>query len=412
MPPFFRTMLLALVLAPITLTAQKSRFVEIKTTKKITVDSLMSRYRLNGHRENRDYFLGLNRIISSELKAGKYALPISSYPFNGKSIRSSLGLDDWSTAEAVLAYNDLLKKKGVRKKSVVASKTIWVPYHLHNGLPAVTSKPVATKTPAKPKPSKKKASTPTGPPIAKASNGSFPIFGKKYAKVKAKSNRLKGCVYYIVSGHGGPDPGAMVRKGKTRLHEDEYAYDVSLRLARNLIEQGAKVYVIIRDPKDGIRDKQYLGTGQNERCWPNDPIPLDQIERLDQRANAVNRLYKQNKAMGFRYQRLLMVHLDSRGTEKNIDMYFYHRLKDNNSKRFSQSLMSTIKRKYEQKRKGRGYTGYIRGRDLHMLRETTPVATYIELGNFQNPNNQQRFLLPSNRQAMANWLTEGLLKKP
>ena len=40
-------------------------------------------------------------------------------------------------------------------------------------------------------------------------------------------------------------------------HEDEYAYDVALRLARNLMQEGAEVRIIIQDAKDGIREDVY-----------------------------------------------------------------------------------------------------------------------------------------------------------
>ncbi len=46
-----------------------------------------------------------------------------------------------------------------------------------------------------------------------------------------------------------------------------------------------------------------------------------------------------------------------------------------------------------------------------MLRETHPVAVFIELGNIRNSNDQKRFLIESNRQAVANWLVDGLIKE-
>ncbi len=101
-----------------------------------------------------------------------------------------------------------------------------------------------------------------------------PLFGKKYGTFKQKSTNLAGAVFYLVSGHGGPDPGAIgYYNGKT-LHEDEYAYDVNLRLARNLMENGAKVYILIQDKKDGILEmmlfweqaKEKLVWGAKFRC--------------------------------------------------------------------------------------------------------------------------------------------------
>ncbi len=71
-----------------------------------------------------------------------------------------------------------------------------------------------------------------------------PLFGKQLADVKVTSNRLAGACFYVVSGHGGPDPGAIGKVGKYELHEDEYAYDIafyysnkkgeSKRLANNM----------------------------------------------------------------------------------------------------------------------------------------------------------------------------------
>ena len=45
-----------------------------------------------------------------------------------------------------------------------------------------------------------------------------PLFGKQLANVKVTSNRLAGACFYVVSGHGGPDPGAIGRVGKHELH--------------------------------------------------------------------------------------------------------------------------------------------------------------------------------------------------
>jgi N-acetylmuramoyl-L-alanine amidase len=46
-----------------------------------------------------------------------------------------------------------------------------------------------------------------------------------------------------------------------------------------------------------------------------------------------------------------------------------------------------------------------------MLRETHPVAIYAELGNIRNSRDQKRFIIEDNRQAVANWLCEGLMNE-
>ena len=94
--------------------------------------------------------------------------------------------------------------------------------------------------------------------------GRYPIFGKEYEVVERKDNQLSGAVFYLVSGHGGPDWGANVKIGNRTICEDEYAYDITLRLARRLIEHGALVYMITRDNNDGIRNEEYLKPDRDE----------------------------------------------------------------------------------------------------------------------------------------------------
>ena len=45
-----------------------------------------------------------------------------------------------------------------------------------------------------------------------------------------------------------------------------------------------------------------------------------------------------------------------------------------------------------------------------MLKNTNPVAVFIELGNIRNEKDQKRFVLESNRQALANWITAGIVE--
>ncbi|WP_246289654.1 N-acetylmuramoyl-L-alanine amidase family protein, partial [Hymenobacter terrestris] len=118
-----------------------------------------------------------------------------------------------------------------------------------------------------------------------------PIFGPKYSRVRVLDRTMRGAVYYLSPGHGGPDPGAVGKYGTHRLAEDEYAYDVTLRLARRLMEHGATVYMLVQDPNDGIRDEQFLKVDRDEVTYPRQRIPLNQLARLRQRIVQANKLY-------------------------------------------------------------------------------------------------------------------------
>jgi N-acetylmuramoyl-L-alanine amidase len=235
----------------------------------------------------------------------------------------------------------------------------------------------------------------------------YAIFGKKYAFVPNMSKELEGAVYYLISGHGGPDPGAVENYEGKIIAEDEYAYDITLRLARELMSRGAKVYIIIRDPNDGIRDERILEIDRDEVTYPMQEIPLNQLARLKQRVDAVNTLYAENRG---KYQRLIVTHVDSRSSGQNIDVFFYHHEKSKNGKRFAENIHTTFQNKYQKYQPNREYSGTFEDRtNLYLVKKTHPAMVYIEIGNIKNTKDQRRILDPDNRQALAKWISEGVL---
>ena len=252
------------------------------------------------------------------------------------------------------------------------------------------------------------------PPKEKSKNANLgttinePLFGKELANVKVTSNRLAGACFYVVSGHGGPDPGAIGRAGRHELHEDEYAYDIALRLARVLMQEGADVRIIIQDAKDGIRDESYLSNSKRETCM-GDPIPLNQVQRLQQRCNKINPLYRKDR-QNYTYCRAIFIHVDSRSKKKQTDVFFYHSNKKAESKRLANNMKDTFESKYGKHQPNRGFSGTVSGRNLYVLSHTTPASVFVELGNIQNTFDQRRLVMDSNRQALAKWLMEGFLK--
>ena len=201
------------------------------------------------------------------------------------------------------------------------------------------------------------------------------LFGRKLADVEVTSNRLQGACFYVVSGHGGPDPGAIGKIGKVELHEDEYAYDVALRLARNLMQEGAEVRIIIQDAKDGIRDDRYLSKDR--------------------------KIYK--------YCRAIFLHVDSRSKGAQTDVFFYYAPKSVLGKRLAVAMKGTFESKYDKHQPNRGFEGTVSSRNLYVLLKAAPASVFVELGNIQNAFDQRRFVISSNRQALAKWMMEGFI---
>ena len=282
----------------------------------------------------------------------------------------------------------------VKKSTTTSAKTTPAK---NTGAKNTTSEGTGTK-----QPSSKAKSTKIGTTINE------PLFGKQLANVKVTSNRLAGACFYVVSGHGGPDPGAIGKVGRYELHEDEYAYDIALRLARNLMQEGAEVHIIIQDAKDGIRDDSYLSNSKRETCM-GDAIPLNQVQRLQQRCDKINALYRKDRK-NHSYCRAIFIHIDSRSKGKQTDVFFYYSNKKGDSKRLANNMKDTFESKYDKHQPNRGFSGTVSGRNLYVLSHTTPASVFVELGNIQNTFDQRRLVINSNRQALAKWLMEGFLK--
>lgn len=392
-----------------TAVAGPKEFLKVLSKSGDNVPVLLGRYHLDAYECNVTEFFKINKLREDyRLKANTaYFIPVMVVAYNGKSIRSTLNIDDWQTAIRIDAYNKMAQEKGLRVRSFIEDKQLWVPWHELNcpesGELAQTVAVAEARS----------AGTETEIIESTAARGNriFPVFGKKYEKTPLTSRKLQGKVFYIISGHGGPDGGAEGTRAGNTLCEDEYAYDVALRLVRLLVSHGATAFMIVRDPNDGIRDEAYLKCDKDEVVWGDKVIPLDQKERLAQRTDLINQLTERYLKAGITDQTIIEIHVDSRHRHKETDVFFYYRPDSEPSKALALKMHNTFLRKYLKVRSQKEYNGTVTPRGLFTLRETTtPVAVYIELGNIRNSWDQQRLVIPSNRQALANWLCAALLR--
>lgn len=143
--------------------------------------SMLRRYQLDKNSCNFAQFYKLNKITKkTTLVIGReYSLPILIYPFNGKNIRSSVGINDFDIATRIQKYNETMLAAQLRDQSYKQDKILWVPYHeLH-----CAKADVAIPSPTTPEPE-----------LVKTGKRVFPIFGK-YAYTPLRSNNLKGKVF-------------------------------------------------------------------------------------------------------------------------------------------------------------------------------------------------------------------------
>lgn len=389
--------------------AASPNWLSTKAKRGDNISSLLSRYNLQGSRCHKKQFYELNKLRSSSLlRSGRsYKLPILRYRYNGRSIRSTINTRDqkigWKKAIKIKHFNSKLLKRGLRRTSFIDNRELWVPYKDVGCTKNLSSKGhvkeiVDTNTKKNRRYDKKRMK--------------FPIFGARYEKVRRTSTKLRGKVFYLVGGHGGPDPGAMDKRSGHTLCEDEYGYDVTLRLARRLIANGAIVHIILRDPNDGIRDRKYLKCDRDEVYLGNKKISRSQRPRLEARVDIINKLFHRYKKQGYsnKNQITLMIHIDSRQRNKQIDVFFYHAPKADRSEKIAQRLHRTFKDKYNRFQAKKSYTGTVLSRDLFMLMNLKPLAVYFELANIRNQSDQKRIIFPKNRESLAKWIADGLIK--
>ena len=344
-----------------------------------------------------EYFKGnMNKILALFILFFAFSLAYgqeykTAKAIEGDGIYSLLRRNGLPPGEYLNKFIELNKDQLEKNNSLVIGRTYKLPANGNTTVGiADSAKPAATQkvTPAK-------------------ADLTIKLFGQNYQKVTVVDKQLSGAVFYLISGHGGPDPGAVGRLNNQTLCEDEYAYDVTLRFARKLMEHSATVYIIVQDNNDGIRDDSFLRPDKDEVCYGNLRIPSGHVARLNQRKDIVNNLYTKHKNA---YQRLVEIHIDSRSKGKNIDVFFYHAEGSKQGKKMATTFQQVFNNKYKQHQPGRGYSGTVSARNLHILRNSTMPAVFIELGNINHERDQRRFMISDNRQALANWLSEGAIK--
>ncbi|WP_226176590.1 N-acetylmuramoyl-L-alanine amidase family protein [Hymenobacter lucidus] len=316
---------------------------------------------------------------------------------NGDGVETLLLRQGLSPGRYGAAFKQLNKKNLTRRHGLITGRTYLLPKRVATRKPPVLRTARRTSRPA------------TAVPVVLSTKPISPaqLFGPRYAGTPAQSSSLRGAVYYLSSGHGGPDPGAIGKYGSYQLAEDEYAYDVTVRLARVLISHGALVYVMVQDPNDGIRDENVLPMDYDEVQYPQLRIPLSQVQRLRQRIAQVNKLHARHKGA---YQRLLALHVDSRSEGQNIDVFFYHHASSATGLRLAKNIHRVFTSRYKRAQPNRPYSGNVSERGtLYEVRNSHAPAVFMELGNIRNQKDQRRFVVADNRQALANWICEGLI---
>ena len=232
------------------------------------------------------------------------------------------------------------------------------------------------------------------------------------------SSILKGYTFVIDPGHGGLDPGAIVKSvdsnGKDAyLTEHEYVYDISLRVYALLKRHGADVRLTILAPNHLIRDTQpanntlineknqvyndlALNQSDDNEAWPNGTQ-----RGLDKRTSIADRVFH-SVAAGRRV--FMSIHADNNPfSPLGTGVYALETREgnvDNKSLSWAQKLVPYL-----------GPDAYARTQNLAVLRgNDADYKVLVEVHNLASEEQSQAMRAGSSRQLSAQKIVRGILE--
>ena len=171
--------------------AQKIEYLQVIARPGDDVTSLLSLYQLNKYDCNLKSFYKINELSERQyLYANKvYFLPVRVFKYDDKSIRSTIGINNWDKAKRIQSYNVAMLKTKLRLTDYVSSKILWVPL---NELDCKAAK--ATDKKNTPKTDKKTTTSVINreTPQTAVGNRIFPIFGKKTPAYSTSKQQIEG----------------------------------------------------------------------------------------------------------------------------------------------------------------------------------------------------------------------------
>ncbi len=231
-------------------------------------------------------------------------------------------------------------------------------------------------------------------------------------KLPPDKKPLLGWLVVLDPGHGGQDPGSSGRFNDQRVVEDEYVYDVALRVNRILRSMGALSFLTVQDRKTGersLKPQEIFPDERQEAYTGTSSVVRSGTWGLNQRlayGNTLSRTYPRHR------QAWISIHFDVLGKNKVIEGVRVIAPKG------SDKLAQALARSFAQYHRLRKNAPIIRNgdktyglRNLFILNGGNRISekALIELGNFNNTTDVWRVRNPVTREAYARAIAEALL---
>ncbi|AHH10809.1 Autolysin [Borrelia coriaceae ATCC 43381] len=220
----------------------------------------------------------------------------------------------------------------------------------------------------------------------------FKSFEKLVKSRPVKNNNLKNKLIIIDPGHGGLDPGAIVKardglNNEIFVVEDEYVYDIALRLYVYLKEYGGNVELTILSPEHLIRDSLSANNTfvnvKNEVYNDYDLNKTDTVdswingaqEGLRKRLTVVNKFIKKYKNVKEDDILYISLHSDNSVGAPRCMGFYYQSEEGKGFDAHSKSIIEKMTKDFKR-------TPYVKGQNLYVLKNNVvKTKLLVEIRN-------------------------------